>query len=112
MFEIDYSYNNSTIDAYLYEITMDEIRHSALSWITIKWMIDNVKDTVSLNVSNIEWWRNNVLNKLQNDDKMIIFSILDKIWIECHNYKLLYNQIVEHIRIVKSDKMMCNLSLI
>eukprot|EP00487_Bulimina_marginata_P007183 TRINITY_DN27813_c0_g1_i1.p1 TRINITY_DN27813_c0_g1~~TRINITY_DN27813_c0_g1_i1.p1 ORF type:complete len:129 (-),score=25.44 TRINITY_DN27813_c0_g1_i1:289-636(-) len=90
---------------------MDEVRHSSLSWVAVKWIIDQTMERVE--VSDIKWWRQKLLamkeginNNNSNNNAIyeyiyndVISSILDLLWaqngdlIEIEDYAVLYDDI-------------------
>eukprot|EP01084_Bolivina_argentea_P131520 232129_1 len=90
------------IDEYLYSMAMDEIKHSALAWVTIKWMIDNVEEN-NIDVGNVNWWKQIMyINKksVEEDElyvyNVVIASMLDKLWMD-YGYEEFYRLGIEHL---------------
>lgn len=80
---MEMTYDDDIINQYIYSIKMDEIRHSALAWTTIKWMID---EGINIDVGNKEWWENEVRmrrGKTIKEQEIIhntIPLIIDELW--------------------------------
>ena len=54
---IKYDNNHNILNKFFKSIALDEINHSSLAWITIKWMIDeSVTNGIDIDVAKQEWW--------------------------------------------------------
>ena len=91
---------NNVIDDIVYEIAQDEIRHAALAWITVKWIIDKAgeEDIDIIDVENRNWWERQ-MRKLDEENKNVIDGILDKIWIDTDNYHQTYSSIINELEL-------------
>ena len=95
------------IDKFVYEIVMDEINHSSLAWITVKWIIDQ-QQTNDITIANQEWWFHQLLIRKRKTNinynenyvyETVIPSILNKIWVKNNlNYQQIYHQIVNELK--------------
>merc|ERR1712228_494190 len=84
---------NMIMNEYLQKMAMDEIRHSALAWVTVKWMIDNSPNNVVMDVKDEKWWN----ERLDLQKNGVIASILDKMKMEI-GYKEFYKLIVSELQ--------------
>ncbi len=93
-----YNSNNDKIQNYLYVVSIDEIRHASLSWVTVKWIMD--KKGKNVHVYDINWWKTQLeyLLKHSSDNnknieqyvyKYVIPSIFEFITLTLHSHCLL-----------------------
>ena len=85
---------NNIIDEYIYSIAKDEIRHSALAWTAIKWMIDN-NDGLDVDIADRNWWKKLIEERKQNANlkemdiyNNVIPAILNKLWLDIEAQEL------------------------
>ena len=115
--------DHNIFNKFFESIALDEINHSSLAWITIKWMIDeSIKNGINIDVSKQEWW-NQRLNSRKNSKsatyvyEQVIPSILSEfIWnkngdiVETNDYKILYNELVntlkQHLNLISCSNVM------
>ena len=97
--------NNNNIDKYIYKIAEDEIRHAALAWTTIKWIINNNDNNYDSNIDIIkskQWWQQIQIimtKNIKNENEEIIYkhiipSIVDKLWFDI-GYKQFYEMVID-----------------
>eukprot|EP01083_Nonionella_stella_P020140 55827_1 len=91
----------NVIDGYLYEMAEDEIKHAALAWITVKWMMDNAPNGIDLDVARKEWWSDVILRATSDADVVgsVVSSILNQMWMDCKDYHALYQLIIEELQL-------------
>eukprot|EP00483_Globobulimina_turgida_P001689 UN01691 len=64
-------------------VAMDEVRHSALAWISAKWMINNCQN---IQIANAQWWQNALQQK-----PAVIENIFNVFWnFKGDDYQTLY----------------------
>eukprot|EP01083_Nonionella_stella_P036931 100728_1 len=92
------------IDDYIDEIAMEEVRHAALAWVAVKWMIDHVSDDVHMDVGSRYWWQYQIENgkqRVSGVDGMYVYEhviplILEQMWV-VEDYKEFYGFVVRTI---------------
>ena len=87
------------VDVYVRRMAEDEVRHSALAWVSVKWMMDSAPSDVSLEVRDAEWW----LRELKSEEKAnvvmqdVIMSTLSWVVVSDADYRELYRSIVAEL---------------
>ena len=101
-FKMMESVSGTTLDEFVRQIAMDEIRHAALAWISVKWMIEQRQDIVggdNMNVGNQEWWKQQIAGRKLSSENVFVYdavipTILQMIKSQ-RNHQELYSEIVD-----------------
>ena len=92
--------NGSIFDGIVKQIAMDEVRHAALAWTVVDWMIENHESRdLHLDVANKGWWASQSTEKGMDFDvgSVIYDEMIHSIFgeIKVWDHQLLYSEVVE-----------------
>eukprot|EP01083_Nonionella_stella_P032393 88680_1 len=98
--------DEDVLNRYMDGIAMDEIKHAALAWVTVKWIIDTHPHNVD--VISRQWWDNKLMSVNTNRNQRYSYaydnaipSILDNLWgdidAKIGGYEAFYNTIIQQL---------------
>lgn len=105
-FKMMESTSETVLDEYIRQIAMDEVRHAALAWTSMKWMIDQRHhlDSVGdfdLNVGEQQWWTQLIAEgkASSENNQVFVYDVvipqIQQMLESRRDYQELYREIVE-----------------